>query len=212
MRTDTFLTISGPGSAELRIRGSSFLGYAAPAGDEAAARGALAERMRRFHDATHNCSAWRLRGGVQRANDDGEPGGSAGAPILAAIEGAGLVDCVVVVTRYFGGTKLGVGGLVRAYGDAAAEALATAPRRTGLLATRLRVRYSYGHTAAVMRLLEVAETYQVEHGFAADGREGEVSVSVPVAAVGEVERFLTEATAGALAPIRVGEHVVYSDR
>jgi uncharacterized YigZ family protein len=205
-----FLTLAGPGIAELRIRGSSFLGFAAPCGDEEEARAVVAERSRRFHDATHNCTAWRLRGGLQRTNDDGEPSGSAGAPILAAIEGAGVIDCAVVVTRYFGGTKLGVGGLVRAYGEAAAAALAAAPRRTGLLATRLRVRYPYAHTAAVMRLLEAAETYEVEHGYAAGGEEGEVSVSVPVGGVAEVEQFLRDATAGSVVPTLVEQRVVYT--
>jgi uncharacterized YigZ family protein len=207
---DTFLTLSGPGTAELRIRGSSFLALAAPSRSEEEARAVLGERQRRFYDATHYCSAWLLRGGVRRANDDGEPSGSAGAPILAAIEGAGVVDCTVVVTRYFGGTKLGVGGLVRAYGDAAAQALGAAPRLSGLRAARLRVRYPYAHTAPVMRLVERAETYEVEHGYSAGGQQGEISLSVPLAAVPQVTGFLSDATAGEVVPIVVEERVVYT--
>lgn len=80
-------------------------------------------------DATHNCWAYRI-GSEYRFNDDGEPGGSAGRPILAAIDGQGLDRVIAVVTRYFGGIKLGVGGLVRAYGGTAAECLRTAPRQT----------------------------------------------------------------------------------
>lgn len=209
MSTDSFLTLSGPGSAEVRVRGSSFLGFAAPADTEEEAREILAEHRRRFHDATHNCSAWRMRGGVQRANDDGEPSGSAGLPILAAVEGAGLVDCIVLVTRYFGGTKLGVGGLVRAYGEAAAAALAVAPKRTGIVAARLRIRYPYGHTAAVMRVLEACETFEVEHGFAPGGQSGELHLSVPHDAAEAVGAFLREATGGAVAPERTGEGVVH---
>jgi uncharacterized YigZ family protein len=205
----SFLTLAGPGSAEMRVRGSSFLGYAAPAASEAAARAVLAERERRYFDATHNCSAWLLRDGVRRSNDDGEPGGSAGAPILAAIDGAGLVDCVVVVTRYFGGTKLGVGGLVRAYGEAAAAALAEAPRRAGIAAARLRLRYPYGHTAAVMRVLDATETHEMDHGFAAGGAEGEITVSVPAELVEEVARQLADATAGDVVPDRMGDRLVY---
>lgn len=205
----SFLTLSGPGSAELRVRGSSFLGYAAPAETEAAAREVLAGRQRQYFDATHNCSAWRLRGGVQRANDAGEPSGSAGAPILAAIEGAELFDCIVVVTRYFGGTKLGVGGLVRAYGEAAAAALAAAPKLEGVQAVRLRVRYPYGHTAAVMRVLSTTETYDVDHGFAAGGAGGEVGFSLPGALEAEVALRLSEFTAGDVVPERVDERVVF---
>ncbi|HEX2095462.1 MAG TPA: YigZ family protein, partial [Longimicrobiaceae bacterium] len=138
------------------MRGSAFIALAAPAETEEEARGRLEAVQRRTFDATHHCSAWRLLSGVFRASDAGEPSGSAGAPILAAIDGAGVTDCVVIVTRYFGGTRLGVGGLVRAYGEAAVLALQAAPRRVGIPAVRLRVRYPYEHTSAVMRALERA--------------------------------------------------------
>ena len=160
-------------------------------------------------DATHHCSAGRLRGGVSRANDAGEPSGSAGAPILAAIEGAGLVDTMVIVTRWYGGTKLGVGGLVRAYGEAAALALEGAPRRVGTIAVRLRVAYPYAHTAAVMRALERAGAAEVEHGYAESGDAGVAEFSVPASAEAFVRDELRESTAGALAPERVGGRVLY---
>jgi len=206
-----FLTLSGPGRADLRVRGSSFPTYAAPAASEDEARETLAERQKLHFDATHNCSAWRLRGGIFRANDAGEPSGSAGAPILAAIDGAGLIDCVVVVTRHFGGTKLGVGGLIRAYGEAAAAALADAPKREGIEAVTLRVRFSYGHTAAVMRVLEVVETHHIEHGYAGGGTQGEVSFAVAEHLEPEVRRFLGDATAGEAVPERLGSVVVFRD-
>jgi putative IMPACT (imprinted ancient) family translation regulator len=204
-----FLTLAGASTAETRVRGSTFIAFAAPAGDEAEARLRLAERERQLWDATHHCSAWSLRGGVRRANDAGEPSGSAGAPILAAIEGAGVTDCVVVVTRYYGGTKLGVGGLVRAYGDAAALALADAPRRTGVPAVRLRLTYPYAHTAAVMRGLERASAAEVEHGYAPSGDAGVVDFAVPWAEEAPLTEALREATGGALAPERTGERVLY---
>jgi putative IMPACT (imprinted ancient) family translation regulator len=206
---DTFTTLAGTGLAQTRIKGSTFLALAAPAADEAEARATLAAREREMWDATHNCSAWRMRNGVHRANDAGEPNGSAGAPILAAIDGAGIVDCVVIVTRYYGGTKLGVGGLVRAYGDAAAEALAAAPRRAGTVAVRLSVRYPYEHTSAVMRALERAGAAGVEHGYALEGNEGPVEFSIPAAAEGPLGDELRESTAGALAPERIGESVLF---
>jgi putative IMPACT (imprinted ancient) family translation regulator len=206
---EPFVTLAGEGEAETKVKGSVFLALAAPAGNEAEARARLAAVEKRRFDATHNCSAWRIRGGVYRANDAGEPSGSAGAPILAAIDGAGVTDCVVIVTRYYGGTKLGVGGLVRAYGDAAALALEVAPKRTGTPAARLAVEYGYEHTAAVMRTLERAGATEMEHGYAGGGTRGSVEVSVPLAAVDALADELREATAGAVAPVRVGERVLY---
>ncbi|MFL5540442.1 MAG: hypothetical protein ACJ8J0_15740, partial [Longimicrobiaceae bacterium] len=109
----------------------------------------------------------------------------------------------------FGGTKLGVGGLVRAYGEAAALALEAAPRRIGTVAARLRVRYPYAHTAAVMRVLERAGAAAVEHGYAESGDAGIVELSVPASAESRVREELREATSGALAPERLGDAVLY---
>ncbi|HEX6041291.1 YigZ family protein [Longimicrobium sp.] len=204
-----FTTLAASAEAQFREKASTFLALAAPADSEAAARAVLAKREKLHWDATHNCSAWVVRGGIRRANDAGEPSGSAGAPILAAIEGAGLTDCIVIVTRWYGGTKLGVGGLVRAYGDAAAQALAAAPRRIGVEAARLEVTYPYAHTAAVMRALERAGAEQVEHGYADSGDAGIVLVSVPHAAVEAFTDELREGTAGAVTPARNGEVVLY---
>lgn len=204
MSDPPYVTLAGLGEAETRIKASRFLAVAAPARDEDEARAFLAERQKLHFDATHNCSAWLLHQGVRRANDAGEPSGSAGAPILAAIEGAGVENCVVVVTRFYGGTKLGVGGLVRAYGEAAALALREAPRLLATPATQLRVRYPYEHTSAVMRTLERLGADKVEHGFASGGAEGEVSFCVPCGAEAELAELLREQTAGALTPETLG--------
>ena len=206
---DDFLTLAAPGEAQTRVKASVFLATAWPVETEDAARAILAAREKAMWDATHHCNAWRLRGGVSRANDAGEPGGSAGAPILAAIEGAGLVDVMVIVTRWYGGTKLGVGGLVRAYGEAAALALEAAPRRVGTVAERLRVRYPYAHTAAVMRVMERAGAVAVEHGYADAGDAGVVEFSVPGSLTAFVRDELREATAGTLAPEALGATVLY---
>ncbi|MCW5578401.1 MAG: YigZ family protein [Dokdonella sp.] len=119
------MTLQGPAQLQQEIRKSRFLAQAAPAADAASALAFIEAASVR--EASHNCWAWRI-GNLYRFNDDGEPGGSAGRPILAAIEGQRLDQVVVVVTRWFGGIKLGVGGLVRAYGGTAAECLRTAPR------------------------------------------------------------------------------------
>ena len=119
-------TLLAPASFPLEARKSRFLARAAPVESPDAALAWLREVA--DPQATHNCWAYRI-GPAYRFSDDGEPGGSAGRPILAAIEGQGLDQVMVVVTRWYGGTNLGVGGLVRAYGGAAAECLRTAPRR-----------------------------------------------------------------------------------
>ena len=119
-------TLQGPASFTLEARKSRFIARAAPVETPEQAL----DWLRDIADpqATHNCWAYRI-GAAYRSSDDGEPGGSAGRPILAAIEGQGVDQVMVVVTRWYGGTNLGVGGLVRAYGGAAAECLRTAPRR-----------------------------------------------------------------------------------
>jgi putative IMPACT (imprinted ancient) family translation regulator len=160
----------------------------------------LSSLQRRHFDATHHCSAWRLRDGVWRANDAGEPSGSAGAPLLAAIDAAGLTDAAVVVVRYFGGTRLGVGGLVRAYGEVAMLALEAAPRRSGVPARRVVVRYPYSQTAVVIRAIEVAGGAEIEHGFAVEIAGGETTAAIPAPALDGLVRQLRELTAGEVQP------------
>jgi len=117
--------LTGPATSEREIRKSRFATIAAPVDDEAAAKAFITENS--FADATHNCWAWRI-GADYRFSDDGEPGGTAGKPILQAIEGQ-EIDCVaLVVSRWFGGVKLGTGGLARAYGGSAAECLRLAEK------------------------------------------------------------------------------------
>lgn len=119
-------TLAGPGHSLLEIKKSRFLGHAEPLTDPALA----AVRIAQIGDAEarHNCWAWRV-GQNYRFHDADEPTGTAGKPILAAIDGQGLDQVLVVVTRWFGGIKLGAGGLVRAYAQAAAEALKAAPQQ-----------------------------------------------------------------------------------
>ncbi|HET8654735.1 MAG TPA: YigZ family protein [Longimicrobiaceae bacterium] len=204
-----YRTLAGRGAAETRVRASRFIAVAGPARDEAQARDLLDAEQRRWFDATHHCSAWRLHDGAWRANDAGEPAGSAGAPILAAIDAAGLEDCVVVVTRYFGGTKLGVGGLARAYAEAAALALEAAPRRAAIPALELRVRYPYDQTAAVMRLMERYALGRPEHGYTAGGASGEVRFAVARDAVAALTGALRDRTAGAAKLETLGQCVLY---
>jgi uncharacterized YigZ family protein len=121
------------GRAEIRERASRFLAFAFPASDAEKAAGEVARLKRQYHDATHVAFAWKIGSGdsaVARFSDAGEPSGTAGKPIAAAIESAGVGDVAVAVVRYFGGTKLGTGGLARAYREAAGQAIAAAGTKT----------------------------------------------------------------------------------
>ncbi|GIH95527.1 YigZ family protein [Planobispora siamensis] len=125
MVAEPYLTLEEPIEHEIEIKGSRFICLLAPAPSEEAARAVVAARKELHPDATHNCSAYVIGGDrrVQRADDDGEPGGTAGAPMLETLLRRGIGDVAAVVTRYFGGVKLGAGGLVRAYGGAVAKTL-----------------------------------------------------------------------------------------
>jgi uncharacterized YigZ family protein len=206
-----FSTLARSGEAETRVSASRFIAFAFPADDEEVARQLFRERERKYFDATHHCAAWRFRSGGFRAIDAGEPHGSAGFPILAAIDGAGLVDTGVVVTRYFGGTKLGTGGLARAYTEAAAAALAAAPTRRGREGARVKLRHDYPHTSTVMRLIERFGGRDIEQGFAADVGLPEVFATVPTESVKDLESSLRDQTGGAVLPEVMGSTVLYED-
>ncbi|WP_326822492.1 YigZ family protein [Streptosporangium sp. NBC_01756] len=120
-----YLTLEDVIEHETEIKRSRFICAIAPVASEEAAREFLAERRRLYGDATHNCSAYVIGGDrpAQKADDDGEPGGTAGIPMLETLLRRGLGDVVAVVTRYYGGVKLGAGGLVRAYGSAVGKTL-----------------------------------------------------------------------------------------
>lgn len=159
-------TLAGPASHLLEVKHSRFLVHAAPVDspDEALAFVARVGDP----DATHNCWAYRI-GGEYRFNDDGEPAGTAGRPILAAIDGQGLDRVVAVVTRWYGGIKLGAGGLVRAYGGSAAECLRVAPRRELVVYAELQLGYPFTDTGAVHALVAQFEAEKLDEQFDADG-------------------------------------------
>ena len=116
-------TVGKAASAELVEKKSVFIGYAAPVSSEAEAREFVASIKKKHADARHNVSAYIVSGGIMHSSDDGEPSGTAGVPVLEVIKKSGVINTVVVVTRYFGGILLGAGGLVRAYSAAAKAAI-----------------------------------------------------------------------------------------
>jgi uncharacterized YigZ family protein len=146
------------------VKGSRFIARVFPVSDEGEVTEIIRLVQSEYPDATHHCWAWRLHEEDRsRCSDDGEPGGSAGRPILAQIRGHELAGLLVVVTRYFGGTKLGVGGLIRAYGGTAGQALDRAERITHYARERIVAVHGYGDTKAVQAALagepvEIIET------------------------------------------------------
>jgi uncharacterized YigZ family protein len=167
---------AGPATAELKDRGSKFRAYLAPAGSSEAARDFVAGIERRHPDATHVCFAWRVGWPVEeRSSDAGEPAGTAGAPILTALRAAGLSDAVAAVARWFGGTKLGKGGLARAYGGVVRSALAELPVRLVRPRVRIAVCFPFRQAGAVRRLLRPPD---VELAAERWGELAEVELSV----------------------------------
>jgi uncharacterized YigZ family protein len=148
----------GTARGEVRDRGSRFLAVVAPAVSEEEAA-AVVEALRREHpDATHHCYAWRLGDEPrERSSDDGEPAGTAGVPILQVLRGRELSDVVAVVVRWFGGTKLGKGGLARAYAAAAGEAADAVPRLRRVPRDELALELPYDTLGAVKRLVHPPE-------------------------------------------------------
>lgn len=166
--TDARLVLERPGRGKLLERASRFLAFASPAESPDQAAGEIARLRREYHDATHVAFAWKvgLRDtGHRRSSDAGEPPGTAGKRIAAAIDSAGVTDTVVVVVRYFGGTKLGTAGLVRAYHEVAARALQAAGRRSVYDAVAVVVTCPYKSVGALLRLLHPPEVLLVEERF-----------------------------------------------
>lgn len=167
-------TLEGLAHHELVVQRSRFLAWAAPAADPDAALAFIAGR--RQADASHACWAFRI-GQQYRSSDDGEPAGTAGRPILAAIDGQGLDQVAVVVLRWFGGIKLGAGGLVRAYGGCAAQCLRLAPRRALRAMERLAVTVDFPLEAPVRALLAGHEASPDAVDY--DGEGLRLAVTVP---------------------------------
>jgi uncharacterized YigZ family protein len=159
-------TLASSASHSLEIKHSRFLALAAPINDATAAMDFIQQVS--TADATHNCWAYR-HGSEYRSSDDGEPAGTAGRPILAAIDGQGYDRIAVVVTRWYGGIKLGAGGLVRAYGGAAAECLRLAPRRPLIKTTTRLVHCGFEDIGTLHAALANTDAQKGEEVFLPEG-------------------------------------------
>lgn len=182
----SFLTLAGEGTGTYRDKASKFIGYAFPISDEIAFKARLAELMKEHFDARHHCYAYVLGndGAVHRNSDAGEPSGTAGKPILRHLQGRSLTYAAAVVVRWFGGTLLGKGGLVHAYGEAACKALDSA----GVIERNVMVHRNIICTYA--QLENVKTTIARNHGALISGTYNEacsLQATIPIACMVELD-------------------------
>ena len=182
-------TLAAVATSSLEIKHSRFITHAAAVETPEQALAFIARVSDR--DATHNCWAYRI-GAEYRSSDDGEPSGTAGRPILAAIEGQGYDQVVAVVTRWYGGIKLGAGGLVRAYGGAAAECLRVAQRRPLLLLGEVRLSCHFDDLGSVHAALHAHAAHKLAEHFHETGAN--LHLQLPATQVEALKIQLRDAT------------------
>lgn len=198
----TVRTVRAPVGLEIeRVRGSRFAALLAPVVDESAAAAIVEGARARTPDATHHCWALRLPDGLERASDDGEPRDTAGAPILRHLQGADLSHVVCVVTRWFGGTKLGRGGLIRAYGAAAEAAIAAATIVERPVLATLEIEHDYDLSGAIQSVIAAHAAVVVDEAY---GEAVALRVTIPVEDEDTFVRAVVDATAGRVRPSSVG--------
>lgn len=164
---DTYKSIAAPSEGLFKDLGSRFIALAWPVETEEEVKAIVDSLKKKYHDARHHCYAYRLglEGERFRANDDGEPSSSAGRPILGQIDSAGLSDVLVVVVRYFGGIKLGIPGLIRAYKTSTADALANAQVVEKVAGENWRLTFDYLSMNAVMKAVKDLSLPQKDQRF-----------------------------------------------
>ncbi len=164
---DTYKTILTPAESLYKEKSSKFLIYAYHVESEEEVKSYLDPLRKLHYDATHHCYAWRIgyRGEKYRANDDGEPSSTAGKPILGQLISHEVTNCLIVVVRYFGGTKLGVSGLIEAYRDSAAQVLEEAEVVELTIDVTVEVEFSYMSMNSVMRIVKEEQPRIVSQEF-----------------------------------------------
>ncbi len=190
-----------PAEAEIRVANSRFIAHLSPAASVEEAKAFIASIRKARADATHNVPAFIIGGGAtvtEFCSDDGEPSGTSGRPLLATLKGSGLGDVAVVVTRYFGGTLLGTGGLVKAYTEAGKAVLAKTRRAVVVPTHRLSLRLPYHLYERARLCIEEAGGRVVEEAFTEDVR---LSVDMAVGAFESFSARLAELSAGQVVPV-----------
>ena len=164
---DTFKTIAKPSEGLFKDKGSKFMSFAFPVESEDEIRNIIQVLRKEHHSARHHCYAWRLGydKSIFRANDDGEPSSTAGKPILGQIQSFDLTNILIVVVRYFGGTLLGVSGLINAYRNAASDAILQAEIVEKLVEKQLLVEFDYAVLNEVMKIFKEEKLVQNEPQF-----------------------------------------------
>ncbi len=185
--SDKFLTVGpGPYQSEIKINGSRFIGHIFHVVSQENALEKYEEIQKQYHDATHNCYAYRIDDNQFRYSDDGEPSGTAGRPMYQIIEGQQLFQILAVVTRYFGGTKLGTGGLIRAYSEAVRNCL-----ESSLIKEKIRCR-EVEITAKYDLLRNVREIITRHHGNIVSSDYSEKVVLICQIPLGRLKSFQEE--------------------
>ncbi len=184
---DSIFVLAEYSSSEIKIKGSRFIAEAHPVPDEDTAKAIIGATRKREYNATHHCTAYRIgdSGDISRFNDDGEPSGTAGMPILRQIASRNLTNTLVIVVRYYGGTKLGTGGLIRAYGQATSDVLNLSKIETVTRRTPVNVRFSYTDTSPALHTIGLFDVKIAETRY---GDDTTMDLEVRNS---EVERFLT---------------------
>ncbi len=170
IKSDEYLSIRAQSSGTYKEKGSKFIALAFPVCTEQDVKSILHKLRKEYHDARHHCYAYRFghTGETYRANDDGEPSGTAGKPIHGQLVSFNLTDVLIVVVRYFGGTKLGASGLINAYRTAAREAIEEATIVVHTLVHEFSIRFTYNELNQVMRILKDEGAKMGEQYFAED--------------------------------------------
>lgn len=165
--SDIYYTIKGIGESQYKEKMSRFLSFAIPAKSAEEAKTEIKRYQNEYHDARHVCWAYMIGADRQewQLNDNGEPSGTAGKPILGQINSAGVTDLVVIVVRYFGGIKLGTPGLIAAYREAARLAIAEAGIREMCRMKRFAITFPYVGAEAVMKLVKGGEVEVIDRTF-----------------------------------------------
>lgn len=190
---EDFLLLVKGAEAELVEKKSRFIATIRPVESEEEAAAFIEEMKKKYYDARHNCSAFVIgsRAELTRSSDDGEPSGTAGRPMLEVLLGSGIRNIAVVVTRYFGGTLLGTGGLVRAYSGAVKEALALCETARQHFGVKLRIRTDYNNVGKLQYLLAGKSIAIMDSVYVADV---EMTVIAPIEEYDRLCKEITEAT------------------
>lgn len=201
---DTFCSIRAAATAQRKIEGSRFIADVLPVTEENEAKEHLERIRKKYFDATHHCYAYVIGAGrtIVRHSDDGEPSGTAGVKIHAAILSHHLSDILVVVTRYFGGTKLGVGGLGRAYFDSADTALKQSQKITKAVVVETTISFQFIDTNPVMNIINTRKI-KIERNEYINDRP-RLTLLIPQSHIADVQEKLRDATRGNI-HVQVGE-------